>query len=49
MLTVDYHWNELGISSQKGTMQDLTQTSAQQLRSCLSTGTDKVGSVSVSF
>ena len=37
MLTADYHWNELGISSQEGTMQDVTQTSAQQLRSSLST------------
>ena len=37
MLTADYHWNELGISSQEGAMQDVTQTSAQQLRSSLST------------
>ena len=37
MLAADYHWNELGISSQEGAMQDVTQTSAQQLRSSLST------------
>ena len=49
MLTADYHWNELVISSQKGAMQDLTQTRAQQLRRSLSTGTPKIGSVSMSF